>query len=223
MSAAEVKPISSYQLDDMSLTARRKRNQEAMSAARGGRKGRKTGTRTVPHQDPGKPTPERLAKGDIVQMGSGHHRAPPLIERMRDREQFCPGDGYTNERMFQAADKLLEYFQGSGLGAGVQAQDLTRIMSGSGDTPYSMAISESAAHCRKELRLALKLMGWFSAYPHRGAGRLTLEVVCFERSVRDAADSYRPGGADSGRQATGMDVLREGLFALAVHWKFLRA
>lgn len=41
-------------------------------------------------------------------------------------------------------------------------------------------------------------------------------------SVTEAASVYRPGGSNSARLGAGMDVLREGLFALAVHWRFIR-
>ena len=206
MTSTSIAPISSYQRDDMSVRARKSR-------------GRDTKRRALPARpDALAPTPERLAKADSpLKLGTGLYRAPPTIERMRDRLQLAPGDPHQNAMMFLAAEKLEGYAAGAGLGGAIRAQDLTRVTGSSGD--YA---GEHAAHCLKEFRTACTLMGWFTAYPHRGAGRLTVAVVCDGMGVKDAANVYRPGGSDAARLAAGMDALREGLFALAVHWRYLR-
>ena len=205
MSSARLEAISSYQRDDMSLRARKAR-------------GKNTARRAMPKRpDVMEPTPERLAKADAPVKTGGLHRAPPTIERMRDREQLAPGDAHLNEMLFLAAEKLEGFAAGAGLGAAIRAQDLTRIASTGGDHG-----GEHAAHCLKEFRTACTLMGWFVPYPHRGAGRLTVAVVCDGMGVKEASALYRPGGSDSARLGAGMDVLREGLFALAVHWRLVR-
>ena len=205
--SATVDPINSYQRDDMSIRARKARSKSS-------------NRRALPNRpDVLEPTPERLAKEDApVKLGSGLYRAPPTIERMRDREQLAPGDPHLNEMLFQAAEKLEGYAAGAGLGGAIRAQDLNRIASTGGDFG-----GEHAAHCLKEFRTGCTLMGWFVAYPLRGAGRLTTAVVCDGMGVKEAAALYRPGGSDSARLGAGMDVLREGLFALAVHWRLIRA
>lgn len=206
MTTPDSTPISSFQRDDMSLRSRKARSKSSER-------------RALPKRpDVLGPTPERLAKADApVKMGAGLYRAPPTIERLRDRELLAPGDAHLNEMLFQAAEKLEGYAAGAGLGAAIRAQDLNRVVSTGGDHG-----GEHAAHCLKEFRTACTLMGWFSAYPHRGAGRLTVAVVCDGMGVKEAAALYRPGGSDGARLGAGMDVLREGLFALAVHWRMIR-
>lgn len=205
--SADVEQISSYQRDDMSIRARKARSKSS--------KRRALPTRP----DVLGPTPERLAKADApVKLGAGLYRAPPTIERLRDREQFAPGDGHLNEMLFQAAEKLEGYRAGAGLGAAIRAQDLNRIASAEGEIG-----GEHAAHCLKEFRTACTLMGWFVAHPLRGAGRLTVAVVCDGMGVKEAAAVYRPGGSDAASLAAGMEVLRAGLFALAIHWRLIRA
>ena len=205
--SATVEPISSFQRDDMSIRARKGRNKSSTR-------------RALPTRpNPMSPTPERLAKLDApVTLGAGLYRAPPTVERMRDREQLAPGDAHLNEMLFQAAEKLEGLASGAGLGGAIRAQDLNRIGASSGEHG-----GEHAAHCLKEFRTACTLMGWFIAYPLRGAGRLTVAVVCDGMGVKEAAAIYRPGGSDGARLGAGMDVLREGLFALAVHWRLIRA
>ncbi|MGI3901247.1 MAG: hypothetical protein ACRYGP_13815 [Janthinobacterium lividum] len=203
--SADVDPISSYQRDDMSIRARKARSKSSKR-------------RALPNRpDPMSPTPERLAKEDApVKLGAGLYRAPMPIERMRDRGQLDPLP-HLNEMLFQAAEKLVGYFETADLAGHVRAQDLTRVVAGGGDLA-----DERAAHCLKEFRTACKLMGWSVAYPHRGAGRITVAVVCEGMGVKEAAALHRPGGSNEARLGAGMDALREGLFALAVHWRLVR-
>lgn len=204
--SSDIAPISSFQRDDMSQQARKARK-------------RTSARRTLPKRAESlAPTPERLAKDDApVKTGAGLYRAPMPIERMRDRGQLDPTP-HLNEMMFQAAEKLVGYYEGAGLATTCRAQDLSRVISSGGE----MHGGERAAHCLKEFRTACTLMGWSVAYPTRGAGRLTVAVVCEGRSVKEAATLHRPGGSDAARLGAGMDVLREGLFALAVHWRLVR-
>ena len=174
--------------------------------------------------DLGLPTPERMAKADApAKRGAGVYVTAQPIELLFSKGKLSPEMACENDAMFMAARKLQDVFAGAGLSAGAQAQDLNRIVSGGGDPSSGMPLNEFAAARRKEFRIACTLMGWHQAFPFRGAGRLTVAVVCHEMGVKDAAAIYRPGGGNEAQLAKGMDVLREGLFALAVHWRFLRA
>ncbi len=202
MSSASIEPVSSFQRDDMSIRARKAR-------------GRKTERRALPRRpDVVGPTPERLAKPDApLQLGGGLYRAPMPIERMRDRNQL-DHTPHLNEAMFLAAEKLVGLFEGAGLASTVRAQDLTRVIGAAGDGG-----DHHAAYCLLEFRRACILMGWSVAHPHRGAGRITVAVVCEGRGVKEAAAEHRPGGRAEVQLAAGMEALREGLFALALHWR----
>ena len=200
--SATVEPISSFQRDDMSIRARKGRNKSSTR-------------RALPTRpNPMTPTPERLAKLDApVTSGEGLYRAPMPIERMRDPGQLDPTP-HLNEALYLAAEKLVGLFEGAGLASGVRAQDLTRVAGSAGEGG-----DHHAAHCLLEFRRACILMGWSIPHPHRGAGRITVAVVCEGQGVKDAAAVHRPGGSDAARLAAGMEALREGLFALALHWR----
>ena len=205
MSVDVDEPISSYQRDGMSISARKARKKSS--------KRRALPTR----RDALAPTPERLAKSDSpVKLGAGLYRAPMPIERMRDRNQLDPLP-HLNEALYLAAEKLVGYFEGAGLAFTVRAQDLGRVIGGSGEGG-----DHHAAHCLLEFRRACTLMGWPVAFPHRGAGRIVVAVVCEGVTVTDAAAMHRPGGRTEVRLAAGMEALREGLFALAVRWRLVR-
>ncbi len=161
------------------------------------------------------PTPERLAKGDVVLNNPlARHVAIPTIEHLA-RLGKLDHDEVTAKAMVCAAEKLYRHFVGCGVG--VKAQDLNRIVGGSAD---DLSQEENWVHHRDVFRTACKMMGWSDANPHRGAGRLVVEVVCYEQTVRDAALVHIGRGRLELIQAQGMDRLREGLFALAVHWRF---
>lgn len=217
---AIAEPPICFSRNDMTPAARAARK----VLARGRVKSAKAKRAAPKRQDPLGPTPERLAKADTpVRSSSGIYRSPPPIERLRDRNLLDPEDHHLNEAMFRAAEKLGEVYAKAGLGMSAQAQDLNRIAAGSGEIPSCMAVSEMAAHARQQVRDALKVMGWSLAYPFRGAGRITVAVVCQDMAVEDAAKLYRPAERKSQVMGAGMEVLREGLFALAVHWRFTRA
>lgn len=207
MKPTAVDPINSFQRDDMSLRARRaRRDIRGRTAAVKGRRPDLLG-----------PTKERSEKPDHpVKTAGGFYRAPMPIERLRDQNKLDPLP-HLNQAMYEASEKLVGYYEGARL-VGVKAQDLTRVSGGGGDNDAP----DRAEHCRAEFRKACVLMGWPSAFPHRGAGRLTVAVVCEGHGVKQAADLYRPGGSDAARLGAGMDALREGLFALAVHWRLVR-
>ena len=118
--------------------------------------------------------------------------------------------------MFQAAEKLKRHFIGCGVG--VKAQDLNKVVCSGGDT---LEGEEAWVHHRDQFRTACKLMGWFDHNPQRGAGRIVVAVVCEEATVLQAA-LIHIGSCDTTKlMAAAMDRLREGLFALAVHWRFI--
>ena len=163
------------------------------------------------------PTPERLAKGDISPItAAGFRRSIPGIEKLRDAGKL-DRDAQTNEGMFQAAEKLRRHFDGSMVG--VKAQDLNRIISsGSSD---ELTGEEAWVHNFDQFRRACKLMGWSETSPHRGAGRIVVAVVCYEMTVSEGAEIHIGGARKETILAAGMDRLREGLFAIAVHWRFI--
>lgn len=183
------------------------------------------------------PTPERQAKGDLYRSfattedaerfargraarGPVAYRAPPPIERMRDRDQLDPNP-LINYAMSAAAEKLEALFYDSGLAGGIQAQDLSRVVVHGGGSSDRLPQSEKQVHCRQQFRLAIKLLGWHEAYPHRGAGRVVVDVVCHGMNVETAARRHMPPMRKETLLAAGMDRLREGLFALAAHWRMI--
>ncbi len=162
------------------------------------------------------PTPERLDKGDIVHNKTvALHVSIPLVELLARQGKLDPHES-TSRAMLSAAEKLYRHFVGCGVG--VKAQDLNRIVGGAAE---DLDQEENWVHHRDVFRTACKMMGWSDANPRRGAGRLVVEVVCYEQTVRDAALVHIGRGRLELIQAQGMDRLREGLFALAVHWRFL--
>lgn len=172
---------------------------------------------------PAEPTAERKAKGDRPKKTQGgFYRAPPPIERLRDRNQLDKKP-HVSCAMCEAATKLYTHFYEAGL-HGIAAQDLTREMTGGGKggLPASQfPRTERAMHHRQTFREACRVMGWYETFPLRGAGRLVVDVVCYDRGVEDAARVHiGPGRLEIVRD-NGMDRLREGLFALARHWRLI--
>ena len=164
------------------------------------------------------PTPERLAKGDVVLNNPvAKHVAVSTVERLAKQGKL-DHDEPTAKAMTSAAEKLCRHFIGCGVG--VKAQDLNRIVGGSAE---DLTQEENWVHHRDVFRTACKLMGWSDANPCRGAGRLVVAVVCYEETVGDAAIKHVGPGRAEAVKAAGMDRLREGLFALAMHWRFCRA
>ena len=207
--AAAVEAISSFQRDDMNLRARRARAAADTRGASISAAKPKKSARVLPMG----PTPERLAKGDI-DVRSGMHRSVPPIERLRDGGKL-DHDARTNQGMFEAASKLKRHFDG--LGIGVQAQDLNRVIAGS--AADDLTHEEAWVHNHDVFRTACKIMGWSETSPHRGAGRLVVAVVCYEMPVGDAALTHIGAGRAEVIKSQGMDRLREGLFALATFWR----
>lgn len=161
------------------------------------------------------PTPERLAKGDIGAIG-GVHRSIPTVERLRDQGKL-DHDARINQALFEAAQKLQRHFASSLIG--VRAQDLDRIVTAGASDDLTQ--EESWVYSFDQFRMACKLMGWFEANPHRGAGRLVVAIACGGQTVTDAAKAYLPPARKEVMIATAMDRLREGLFCLAVHWRMI--
>ena len=235
MAEEAVEAISSFQRDDMSPRARRARQlaeavpqprrQQAGKAATG-QKGsfrQFLNARQPVRQQPATPqvpTEQRLAKDDKPRKTpAGFYRAPAPIERLRDRGSLDHMP-HINEAMYQAANKLVVHFYEAGLG-GIAAQDLSRDVRGSGDGgACGFPKTERAMHNRQKFREACKLMGWYETHPYKGAGRLVVDVVCFEMSLTDAAKVHlSPGGSNEARLGAGMERLRTGLFTLASHWR----
>lgn len=130
-----------------------------------------------------KPTDERLRKEDKPRkMDAGFYRAPAPIERLRDQRKLDPL-AHVNEAMFQAAGKLYGHFYLGGLG-GIAAQDVSRCVGGGDGGSSHFPRDERAMLNRQRFREAVKVMGWFEAHPHRGAGRLVVDVCCFEMGLR---------------------------------------
>lgn len=169
---------------------------------------------------PDVPTPERIAKGDQpYKAGAGYFRAPPPIERLRNRKQLDP-EPQIAQAMVDASAKLLLHFTQAGLG-GIKAQDISRCVGGGDGGSSNFPKTERAMHHRQAFREACSVMGWHSDFPLRGAGRLVVDVACYEMGVADAARIHIGSGRTEVVVASGMDRLREGLFALARHWGML--
>ena len=158
------------------------------------------------------PPPARLAKGD-VQHARGAHRSIDLIERLRNQHALDP-QAATNDAMYRAAQKLQRHFMGCLVG--VKAQDLNKVIATGGD---GLDGEENWVFHFDAFRKACKLMGWSDANPKRGAGRIVVAVSCYEETVGDAAMRILGPGWSVAIKAAGMDRLREGLYALAVHWR----
>lgn len=167
---------------------------------------------------PMKPTAERMAKTDKPRKtGSGAYRAPHPLERLRDQGKLDPNPR-VNLAMFEAAEKLYTHFYQGGL-KGIQAQDLSRA-SGSGDGgACQFPASENAMFHRGKFREATRIMGWHVDSPYRGAGRLVVDVVCYEMPVLEAGRIHTPPARTDTIAAKGMEKLCEGLFILAAHWR----
>ncbi|MDR3488767.1 MAG: hypothetical protein P4M05_28170 [Bradyrhizobium sp.] len=220
--ADDIEPINSFYAGGSRHAAELSRStpsarQSAQTTARAriSASGSKKGKRA--RAAPMGPTPERLAKGDISPItAGGFRRSIPVVEKLRDGHKL-DHDPRTNESMFQAAEKLRRHFEASLIG--VKAQDLNRIVScGGGD---ELCGEEAWVHNFDQFTKACKLMGWSQANPHRGAGRIVVSVVCYEMTISEAAGVHIAGGRKETILAAGMDRLREGLFALAIHWRFI--
>lgn len=231
MAEEAVEAISSFQRDDMSPRARRARQlADAVPQPRRQQAGKATGAdkgsfrqflaaRQPARQTPAAPqvpTEQRLVKEDKPRKTqAGFYRAPAPIERLRDRGSLDHMP-HINEAMYQAANKLGAHFYEAGLG-GIAAQDLSRDVRGSGDGgACGFPKTERAMHHRQKFREACNIMGWFETHPYKGAGRLVVDVVCFEMSLTDASKVHlTPGGSNEARLGAGMERLRTGLFGEA--------
>ncbi len=164
---------------------------------------RQPASATVVALRPVKPTKQRLAKDDKpAETRAGFYRAPAPIERMRDRKQLDMQSPAINAAMYEAAQKLGQHFYEAGLN-GLQAQNLASCVHGSGDgAACSFPKTERAMHHRQKFREACTIMGWFEAHPYKGAGRLVVDVICYEmtsptrpRSTSRPVAPTRPGSA----------------------------
>ncbi len=164
------------------------------------------------------PTAERIAKGDLSpRTAGGFHRAVPPVERLRDEGRLHKSDPFLNQAYFEAAEKLHRHFMGSL--AGLKAADVSdAVLTGVPDA-NGLVGEEGWVHHFDTFRLACKLMGWPHGAPDRGAGRIVVAVVCYENTVEQAAMMFMGAGRTEVLKAVGMDRVREGLFALATHWK----
>lgn len=221
--SSQALPVSNFEIN-VTDHSRRKRGKASASSARGlpklapkrtAEEKARLAEEQLRARNPNMPTRERLAKDDGLDQTAGHYRAPEPVERLYRRGSLDPMP-HINSAMYEAALKLRRHFEAAQL-VGIKAQDLNRtISSGGGD---SLEGEENWVHHFDVFRKACKVMGWHDAHPHRGAGRITVAVICYDCGVKDAAAMYRPGGGNESQLAKGMDVLREGLFALALLWK----
>jgi hypothetical protein len=175
----------------------------------------------APAAKPIAPTPERLGKADHpLRTSGGYYRVPAPIERLRNQGKLDPKPRI-NEAMYTAAQMLQQSFYNSGLSEHIKSQDLTGAGGGQSTASSHMPINEFAAHHRSKFLTACKRMGWYEPYPLRGCGRLVVDVICREMSVRDAGCKHFPNTRAESYQSAANDRLREGLFMLAVHWKLI--
>lgn len=167
-----------------------------------------------------KPTKQRLEKEDKpARTVSGTYRAPAPIERLRDQGKLDPNPR-VNLGMFDAAEKLYEHFYRGGL-KGIKAQDLSRsVGSGDGGACQFPSTDTDMFH-RQKFREATRLMGWYVDAPYRGAGRLVVDVICFQMPVEEASRKHSLSARTDTIKANGMEKLCEGLFILACHWRLI--
>lgn len=230
----ELQPISNFETNTASFARPRRRAADSSPAARLGtsptafrqflnEKQRGSGAtppRKKPIEEKIDPTGERLAKSDAPRKTlGGFFRARHPLERLRDQGKLDTAP-HINCGMFEAAEKLYTHFYQGGLG-GIRAQDISRCVGAGDGGSCQFPRDERAMHHRQKFRQACKIMGWHEAAPYRGAGRLVVDVVCFEMGVKDAARVHCPGGGNEANLATGMDRLKEGLFALACLWNLI--
>ena len=165
------------------------------------------------------PTEERLAKGDVTlyRTAGGFHRSVSTVEQLRDQEKLCPENRGHNQAMFRAAERLRRHFLGAQQLGAVKAQDLNRVTGRS--SAEDLTQEEAWVEHFRQFTDARKLMGWSPAHPNRGAACIVVAVVCEDMTVTGAAEAYLLPARAEVMKAAAMDRLREGLFALAVHWR----
>lgn len=171
------------------------------------------------------PTPERLAMRDAPIRGdTGIFRVKPLIDKLRDKAWLDPSI-HVRHAMHSAGEALIDCYHRAGL-TGLGAQDLSRVVGGGGDPAYMTPSSEGIMSSRQEFRRACKAMGWYEDDSgaagfamYRGAGRITVALLCQEMSFEDAARTYMPGGSTEERAGAAKERLRAGLWALISLWR----
>lgn len=171
------------------------------------------------------PTIDRLAKPDCPIKGdTGVFRVKPLIDKLRDKHWLDPSI-HVRHAMHSAGEALIDCYHRAGL-TGIGAQDLSRVVGGGGDPAYMTPSSETAAASRTEFRRACRAMGWYEDdggqagfAMYRGAGRITVALLCHEMAFEDAARLYMPGGSTEERTGAAKERLRAGLWALISLWR----
>lgn len=171
------------------------------------------------------PTPERMAQRDAPVRGeTGVFRVKPLIDKLRDKVWLDPSI-HVRQAMHSAGEALIDCYHRAGL-TGLGAQDLSRVVGGSGDPAYMTPSSENVMSSRQDFRRACKAMGWYEDDSgvagfamYRGAGRITVALLCQEMGFEDAARTYMPGGSTEERTGAAKERLRSGLWALISLWR----
>lgn len=225
---SDLKPVSNFETNPSSFPRSARRVAESAPASRFGasptafrqflNEKQRGGASQPQRVAPLKPTEERLAKEDRPKKtAGGFFRARHPLERLRDQGKLDHSNGAINSAMFEAAERLYRHWYESGL-SGIKAQDISRAVGAGDGGACAFPRNDRAMMHRQHFRIACTLMGWHEAAPYRGAGRLVVDIVCYEMGVKEAALIHCPGRNESAL-ANGMDRLREGLFALAVHWK----
>lgn len=159
-------------------------------------------------------TPERLA-----QAGRDHAKGEgDSIRRISDwplarlfsRQQLCPEDSERNKALYDTGEALARSWHGAGL-SGYTSIDLNGIGGGAGDKAYMMPVTEYAARCRGEIRLAQQHVGnWTWG---------VLIDICVEGMTPESAGKRRSGYADAKlARVVALDRLRDGLQRLAELW-----
>ena len=175
------------------------------------------------NQKPMGPTPERMAKGDLppARTAGGFHRAIPPVETLFKAKKLGWSNDCVTENLalFQAAEKLkLHYDQKNAMG--IKAQDINKV--GGRGASDNLTEEEIWVEHNKTFEIAKRLMGWTSAHPARGSARIVIAIVCEEMSVTEAAEMHLVAARKEVMISTAMEKLREGLFSLAIHWRFIR-
>lgn len=199
--------------DDMSIASRKARRERARSS------GKTKDRRQVPRAGNLGPTPERLAKGDVVRGTSGQHLVQGAMERLRDARPVPPtkaqavldrlhkrvaldSDPGMNDRMYEAGCKYESVVHAAGL-TGVAAQNLLSCGGGSGDPASAMPATEHVHRQREMLRRAWAIMGsktasavhalLVEARDAEGVGRTVSSFVRRDMCIAAASTALRIG------------------------------
>ncbi len=180
----------------------------------------KTSTGNVPVNDTRPdilvPTPEYLAHrhGPTRHEKTGGYRVVDALERLFTRG-LLDSSGAMNEAMYLSALWLRETFRRAGFDISLSSGDLDRIVTGRSDFSDRLYCSDRRIDAQNEFADAVRCMGWYAGQPFRGAGRITVGVVCYGYTIAECVNLGYLNQAGERAEAVAIHMLREGLMSLA--------